>query len=437
MNFENVKSDGMSLEYKVVFSADEIESRINKAVEKRAKTFKMQGFRAGHVPLNIVRNNVEDSVTKEALDALISDACNQLIKEAKAEDLASKPTYKLENKYEKGKDLILTMFIETAPSFELKPYDFEITKIVPKVSEQEIDAELDRIIKGAPIYEKAEFGYQVQSKDEVSYKAVCYNKGVESKKKSFSNTVIIPDAVPEDAEFLKNFVGKKVGESFDFVPATDKNLTYKVTVKSIKKALTDISAEDFAKKRNFKDVAEMRDAIKKSLESSINSQAFIYHKNQILEALEKVYNFELPKNILEQEMKIVLQNVKKELEAEAKKEGKEPEAKTDEELREEYQDVVRKRVLLGYVLNKIAKAEHIGATENEIRQAIMNEINNNPSMAQFLVNYYSRSPEAVSYKKAEVIEYKVISFLISKAKATEEEKTKQEVEEIVNKLLED
>jgi len=437
MNFENIKSDGMSLEYKVTFSAEDIESNIEKAVEKRAKTFKMQGFRPGHVPLHIVRSNVENSVIKDVFDDLISEACKSIVKDAKVQDLASKPTYKFENKYEKGKDLNLTVFIEVAPSFKLLPYEMEITKVLPKVSEKEVKEATKAFMIDFPIYEKAEFGYAVKSKDEISYKADCYNKGVASKKKSFSNKVIIPDAIPEGAEFLQNFIGKKVGESFDFVPATDKNLTYKITIKSIKKALTDLSIEEFAKKKDFKDAKEMQTAIKEKLESDINNQAFIYHKNQILEKLEKEYKFDLPQGILEQEMDIVLKNVKQEAEVAARKTGKKPEVKSDEELRKEYKDIVRKRVLLGYVLNKIAKEEKITASEKEVQQAILAEINSNPNMAQGIVNYYSKNPEAVAYKKAEIIEYKVISFLISKAKVKEVEKTKKEIDEIVNKLLED
>ena len=433
MNFENIKSDGMSLEYKVTFSAEDIESNIEKAVEKRAKTFKMQGFRPGHVPLHIVRSNVENSVIKSVFDDLISEACKSIIKKAKVQDLASKPTYKFENKYEKGKDLNLTVFIEVAPSFKLLPYEMEITKVLPKVSEKEVKEAAKAFMLDFPIYEKAEFGYAVKSKDEVSYKADCYNKGVASKKKSFSNKVIIPDVIPEDAEFLQNFIGKKVGESFDFIPATDKNLTYKITIKSIKKALMNLSIEDFAKKKDFKDAKEMQTAIKEKLEADINSQAFIYHKNQILEKLEKEYKFDLPQGILEQEMNTVLKNVKQEAEAT----GKKPEVKSDEELRKEYKDIVRKRVLLGYVLNKIAREEKITASEKEVQQAILAEINSSPNMAQYIVNYYSKNPEAFAYKKAEIIEYKVISFLISKAKVKEVEKTKKEIDEIVNKLLED
>ena len=440
MNFENIKSDGMHYEYKVVFSAAEIEDEILKAVQKKAKTFKMQGFRAGHVPLNIVRNSVENTVMKDVFDDLISKACNEIIKDSNAKDLASRPTYKFENSYEKGNDVNLTLTFEIAPSFEIQSYEIAIEKIMPKVSDEEVSEARNQLMISSPIYEKADREYVVKAKDEVSYKATCYNSGVESKKKSFANTVLIPDVIPEGAEFLGNFVGKKIGESFDFIPATDKNLTYKVMIKSIKKALTDISAEDFAEKRGFKNVEELDSAIREKLENDIHSQAFLYHKNQILEALEKQYNFELPKGIIDQEMNAVIANVKKELETEAKqaeKEGKKVETKTDDELKKEYSEVVNKRVLLGYVLNKIAKEEKIGATEREVQNVIMAEINRNPNMANAMIQYYTNNSDAVAYKKAEIIEHKVVSFLISKAKSTEIEKTKKETDAIVEKLLEE
>lgn len=437
MNFENIKSDGLELEYKVVFPAEEIESEIQKNVEKKAKTFKMQGFRPGHVPLDIVRRNVESSIMEDVFDSLILNACKAIVKDAKLSDLAAKPAYKFENQYEKGKDLNLTIYIEAAPSFEILPYEMEITKIVPNVSDDEVKDAIKSFMDSSPVFEKAESGYQIKPRDEVSYKAICYNNGVESKKKSFSDHVVIPANIPEGAEFLQNFIGKKVGESFEFVPATDKKLTYKMVVESIRKALTDISVEEFAKRKKFKDAQDLEAEMKKGLEAGLSNQAFIYHKNQVLEQLGEKYNFELPERILEQEMHSVLNSVKKEAEELAVKEGKKQDIKSDEELRKEYSDIVRKRVLLGYVLNKIAKKEKITVDDKEVRQAVLADLRGNPDHAREILEYYSKNPDAFAYKKAEIIEAKVILFLLSKAKTTEVQKTRKEIEEIVIKLLED
>ncbi len=439
MNFENIKSDEMKFEYKVVFTADEIEKQISNAVAEKAKTFKMQGFRTGHVPLNIVRNNVENTVMKDVFDELISEACDKIIKELKAQDLASKPTYHFDGQYEKGKDISLTMSIEVAPSFELKPYQIELTKIVPNVRKEDIDKSIKDFMYNLPVRENAEDGYAIQHRDEISYKAICYINGVENKKRSFSESLILPSEIPADAEFLLGFVGKKAKESFDFVPKTEKNTKYTFIIKNIKRILGELSQEDYAVKKGFENFATFEAFVKENIGNDIVSMAFLYHKNQILEALATQYKFSLPKSVLELEMKNIINNVKKDLEESQKKgtASEEDLKKTDAELEKEYSDVVSKRVLLGYVLNKIAKEEGITASEEELKNAIMREVNANPVLANHIVHYYQNSPSAVAYKRAEIIEAKVVNFLISKAKSTETPKTIDEVEAIVADLLED
>ncbi|MDR0744642.1 MAG: trigger factor [Holosporales bacterium] len=440
MKFENIKSDGMKYEYKILLSADEVEEGIVSAVEERAKTFRMQGFRVGHVPLNIVRNSVESAVIKDVFNDLVNKAYSEIVKDLKITDVSSRPVYKFEKEYEKGKDVDIAIVFDAAPSFDLKSYDIEVTKIIPKVSSEEIENAKKAFMANSPVYEKADDNYAIKPKDEVSYKAICYVNGIESKKKSFQNTIIIPETIPDDAEFLKSFLGKNLKDSFDFVSPTDKNLKYKIIIKSVKKAVTEISEEDFAKQKGFKDANEFFEAIKKSLENEIEATAFLYHKNQILETLEKQYKFELPQNVIDLEMKNILAEVKREL-AEEKRKGTASEEdlkKTDDDLKKEYEEVGKQRVLLGYILNKIAKEENIVATDDELNRVILSEINRNPSMGNYLIDYYSKNPSAITYKRAEIIEHKVISFLISKAKIIEEvEKTKEEVEAIVKELLED
>ncbi|MDR2666841.1 MAG: hypothetical protein LBB34_01840 [Holosporales bacterium] len=442
MKFENTKLDGMRREYRVILSGEEIENEIIIAVKARAKNFRMQGFRPGHVPLEIVRKNTEDTVVKEVFDTMISAACDQLVKKNNLGNLATKPTYRFENTYKKGGDVNLLFNIEIAPSFDIQPYEIEITKIVPKVGDKEVADAVKRLVEESPIHEKADKNHKIQLRDKVFYKAACFNKGVESRKKSFSSEILIPATVPEDAEFLKSFIGKKIGESFNFVPATNENLSYRITITSIEKALN-VTPEIYAKKRGLENSKALSAAVREKLEQDINFSAFLYHKNQILEALGKLYSFELPQSVVEQEQRNVIATAKKELErkvgGESKggKRSKKEKPVVDEKFEKECLDIAKKRVLLGYVLNKIALKEKITVSEKELQNVIAAEINRNQQIAKALIDRYSNDREAVSYKKAEIIEHKVISFLISKARVTQVEKTKKEVDAIVKKLLDD
>ena len=432
MKFEKIKSEKLHYEYDVVLLADEVEARIVKKVEDRAKTFKMSGFRQSHVPVNIVRKHVEDVVTSEALSELISKACAEIVKEAKIESLATKPMYNLKNRYEKGKDVELTVFVDAAPSFDLKPYDFKIEKVVPDVSENEVEEALQRLMKKKAVYEQAEDGYAVKAGDEVSFSAVPYNDGSDKKAKKFSNTVIIPDEIPEGMGFLPEFVSKKAGDAFE---VAIKDVKYKIAIKSIKKMLSNISPDEYAKRRDFENIDELKSVIKQALEKEILDFAFVYHKFQILDKLAGMYKFELPQKVVDQEMKFTLARAKKDNEEEARKDPKR--AKTEEQLRKELLEVVSKRCMLGYVLNKIAIKEHITVTQDEVSKEILKEIEAHPDEAEFILKVYKTNEDAYAYKSAEVLEQKVVEFLIGNVKYREIKKTRAEVIALVQKMMEE
>ena len=317
----------------------------------------------------------------------------------------------------------------------MQPYDFEIEKVSPDVSNENIDEARKNLITNLPIREEADKDYIIKPGDEVSYHAICYNNGVESKKKSFTNTVALPSSISEGAEFLAGFVGKKVGETFDFVPATEKDLKYKVKVKSIRRALLDISPEDYAKRAGFKDLSALNDALKKNLESEISKMAFVYHKYQVLDKLANDYKFELPSAVIEQEMRFTITRVQKEQE-QKKRLNPELKLESEEELREGLKEVVRKRCMLGYVLNKIAKKENISVSDDETTTSIYEDMRRLPNDADAILKFYRTNPDAYAYRKATILEQKVVRFLIDQTKGKEVKKTKEEIDKIVNELLE-
>ena len=435
MKFEKSKFEGLHFEYNVTLPAEDIEAAVTEKIKDKAKNFKMQGFRPGHVPFEIVRRNVENSVTADVLNSLISQACGEVVDDAKVEELATKPVYKFNEPYGKGKDVVLTVYFDAVPFFKLEPYDFEIEKVIPEVTDKDVDEARKNLMTNAPVREEASKDYAIQPGDEVSYHATCYNNGVESKKKSFSNKVAIPSSIPEGAEFLVGFVGKKIGDAFDFVPATEKNLKYKVEVRSVNKALSDILPEEYAKRAGFKDLATLNGALKERLEKEINDAAFVYHKYQVLDKLANEYKFELPESVLEQEMRFTLTRAKKEQEQKRKVDPK-VELESDEELRKGLKEIVRKRCMLGYVLNRIAKNERISVSDDETTRCIYEDIRRAPNDAGALLKFYKNNPDAYAYRKATILEQKVVEFLIGKIKGKEVKKTRAEIDKVVSKLLE-
>ena len=419
--FNKVSSKGLQQVYDVVLPVEAIEAEMDISAKEYAKSYKLAGFRPGHVPLSIVKTKLKKKITNDALDNLISKTYKDILKEANVKEFATKPTYKLDAPFEEGKAVSLKMTIESAPEFELKPYDFEITKIVPKVNQVEIEERRKLIMESNPVYEGADKNHVVEISDKVLY-------AVQANKQEVKNVIIIPENADND-KIAKQFLGQKLKQNFDL---EIDNKKYTVTILSIQKQIQGISASDYATKIGFKDLEALDKSIENQIKNEIESRAHLYYKSQIIEALTKEYNFELPESIVEQETKVILYQIRQEEKASGNSENK-----TDEQLIEEYGETIKQRVMLGYIFNKIAVKERIVATDNELNSIISNEINANPLNAERIIKYYQQNPGALAYKRAEITEHKVISFLVSHARTKEEEKTLPEVIELIDKLLED
>ena len=437
-NFVKISTDGLQSKYKITFPASLIEETVITAAREKAKTVKMPGFRPGKVSLPIVRSRYKHEINKNAIEFLVSNTCNQIIKEENIKELALRPSYVFDNDqnvFEEGKDISVIVTIDSIPTFDIKPYDFEITKIIPNITEEAIIEARNNIMKNSPAYIKIKENREIKENDRVHYAAEYFHKGIADASKNIDSFVIIPDSNNRDL-FIQSFINKKVNDSFEFVLPNNKKISYKVTIKEIQVQDPSIDATQYAIARGFKSLDEFNGAIKNQIENNINNQAYLYHKSQIIEALVKEYNFELPKSVVEQEKRSILRQIRKEREK-AQSNGEKLDPKTDNELMEEYSDIVNKRVLLGYVFSKIAKQEGIEATDDELNNAVLNEINSRPGLGDRILDYYRNNPGALNYKKAEITEQKVVNFLISKVKTKEEKKTEKEINDLVKALLEE
>ncbi len=437
-NFEKISTDGLQSKYRITFPANVIEETIVAATREKAKTVKMPGFRPGKVSLPIVRSKYRDEINRSAVDFLVSNTCDQIIKENNIKELALRPSYIFDNEqniFEEGKDISVIVTIDSVPTFDLKPYDFEITKVVPNITDEAIEKIRNEIMSNNPAYVNIKDDRAIQENDRVHYIAEYFHKGVADSSKNIDRFIVINND-NKDELFVQSLLGKKVNDSFEFILPNNKKISYKVTVREIQVQDPNIDASQYAIANGFKSLDEFNGAIKNQIENNINNHAYLYHKSQIIEALVKEYDFELPKSVVEQEKRSILRQIRNERNR-AQANGEKLDTKTDDELMAEYSDTVNKRVLLGYVFSKIAKQEKIEATDDELNNAILSEINARPDLGNRIIDYYRSNPGALNYKRAEITEQKVVNFLISKVKTKEEKKTEKEMNDLVQKLLEE
>jgi trigger factor len=151
--------------------------------------------------------------------------------------------------------------------------------------------------------------------------------------------------------------------------------------------------------------------------------ALVPRGQQLLDALDSQYSFELPPTLLEQEFAGVWQQVLSEHQQSGKTFADED--TTEEAARVDYMKIAERRVRLGLVLAEIGEQAKVSITNEEVSQAVMARAQQFPGQERMVWDYYQKNPQALNEIRAPLFEEKVVTHIISQAKVTESKVTKE------------
>ena len=117
--------------------------------------------------------------------------------------------------------------------------------------------------------------------------------------------------------------------------------------------------DEFAKMMGAKNLSDLRTLIEKQISSQYSQALSSITKKEILDQIEKSYNIELPKNLIDQEIYAMTKNLKSE-EKESHKENNEKLAKS--------------RIKLGLLLNEIGEKNNLKVSDDEVRNEIQKKL---------------------------------------------------------------
>ena len=137
-------------------SAD-VKAKLENAAKKAAKNMKIDGFRAGKVPVNVVLKRYEKELTADAEQDALKDAIDAGLKELnrKFEEVIGEP---IVTKFDRGESEIdAEIEISFKPIINIDGYEELIESVsAPRVTKKEIDERKNEILKMMAPLEKVE-----------------------------------------------------------------------------------------------------------------------------------------------------------------------------------------------------------------------------------------------------------------------------------------
>ena len=165
-----------------------------------------------------------------------------------------------------------------------------------------------------------------------------------------------------------------------------------------------------------KDLNDLKSLITKQINDEYKNSLERLSKNQILKEIEKFKVDEIPENLIEEEVKILSQGMSEE---DAKKS------------RKNFEDIAKKRIKVGLILNEFGEQNQIKVTEQELQAEVQKQVRMMPGQEKMVMEFYQKNPSALSSLRGTVYEEKIISLIKEKAKANKKEVTKDEAEKIL------
>ncbi|MDO8495576.1 MAG: trigger factor [bacterium] len=367
-------------ELKVELTQEDLKQYIKKAGEEVAASVAMDGFRAGKVPLDVVRKKVGDEkILEVAMDLAIKESFFQAIKKEKVDIISSSDLKVIDNTAEKLKYEVKIILFPEVKLGEYKNLGMSLKPV--SVSEEEVQDTLKYIQKTRAEYKEvetpAEKDHRLEIDFEVKDKGAVIDGG-----KSENHPVVLGEGnfIPG---FEDHLVGMKKGETKNFsleVPGdyyqksvAGKKLDFLVTIKTIKGAILPELTDDFAKSLGkFESVEDLKKNVSRGLQSERDQKERDRVRLLILDKVNEKTEMEVPDKMVEEQLDIMVSNFDQNLHAR----GLELSlyltqiSKTQDELRKEWRERAVKQIRQGLIMRAISKAEEIKVGEEEVAQAV-------------------------------------------------------------------
>ena len=140
-------------------------------------------------------------------------------------------------------------------------------------------------------------------------------------------------------------------------------------------------------------------------------------KENILEQIGKLHNVEVPDNLVQQEVALISQGLKKE-DAEKNKKESEKIAKT--------------RIKLGLILNELGEKNNLKVDEQELKNEIQKQVQSMPGQQKQILEYYQKNPSATASLRGSIYEEKIINLIKEKSKKIKKTISVEEAEKIIH-----
>ncbi len=419
-------------EVEVALSTAELEPDFAKAYKDYKKRIRLEGFRQGKVPLDLIKKlygkEIEAHVAEEKIPDIL-DEINvehnfKLISPAKIQDFS----------YDNENGLKFKALLEHVPEIELDQYkELSLEKENYEVSVEDVNETLKNMQEQQAtmntIEEEAQSDHfivaDLQKIDATGVPII----GQKFENRFFQLTH--SEKEEDDNQLTDQLIGVKAGDTRKIQLKIENQQNqeqidhYEVSVKEVKEKILPQINDEFAKDAgDYENLDDLKSKLTDDLKTRFAEDNDYIFRQKIIDELVKVNTFELPEPMIKNYLQAVIKKAKEDSKGQRVDENK---------IRNEHRSEAIRQFKWILIRDKMSELENIKVEEKEIDDYIEDLIKKNENSRMKITNYY-RNAENRKRLETDLLEKKITQFVADHSEITETSVNRENLEKKSNIL---
>lgn len=420
-------TQGLGRRVTITVAANSIEKAVKSELVKAAKNVRIDGFRKGHVPMNIVEQRYGASVRQDVLGSLMQrNFVDAIIKEKI--NPAGAPNY-VPGEYKEGDDFTYSVEFEVYPEVELKDLEsIEVEKPVVEVNDADVDTMLETLRKQQATWKETDAVATAEDRATLDFTGSIDGEEFEGGKAT--DFVLAMGQGRMIPGFEEGVIGHKAGEEFtidvnfpeDYHAENlkGKSAKFDIVLKKVEVRELPELTEEFIKRFGVADgsVAGLRAEVRKNMERELKGAVRNRVKTQAIDGLVSANEIDVPAALIEGEIDVLRRQAAQRFGGNEKQAAELP--------RELFEEQAKRRVVVGLLLGEVISQHELKADEDRVK-ALIEEMASAYEDPQEVIEFYSKNKELMNNMRNVALEEQAVETLLSKAKVTEKPTTFSEL----------